>query len=287
MPSNSQRREGAEMTKPCEDCGAWEAAYAAQGFDAVVGRLCRGLLHNLNGVIQAFALQADLMELMFPKAEALLAELESRVAPEAAGAQLEALRALLRGRADLIGPAQDKVREGQEILRRATSLAAFSASLRQGMVTLNDLVRSGLTFLDGSPFFKHNVTKELRLAPDLPPLAGMQTEIFQVLTIMLENAMEAMQESDGPARLTIETALGQDGYLLVVEHGGPGLAAIDCEQVFTPFFTTRPGHAGLGLYLARRLAMAMGGIVSCESRPGLSRFCCRLPVPSGATEGAA
>lgn len=275
------------MTEPFEDRESWEAAYVAQSFDAAVGRLCRGLLHNLNGVVQAFAMQVDLMEIMFPRAEALLAEVESSlVVPEAAGVQLAALRDLLRSRADFVGPAQDKVREGQEILRRVTSLAAFSASLRQGRVTLNDLVQSGLTFLAGSPFCKHNVAKELRLAPDLPPLAGMQAEIFQVLTILLENALEAMQDWDGPARLTIDTVLDQAGYLLAVENVGLGLAATDCERVFAPFFTTRSGHAGLGLHLARRLLTAMGGTISCESQPGLARFCCRFPVPIAAAAGA-
>jgi signal transduction histidine kinase len=274
------------MTEPSHDRECWEAAYANQSFDAAVGRLCRGLLHNLNGVIQAFSMQGDLLELMFPKAEALLAEMESRVAPEAVGARIAALRDLLRSRAELVGPAQEKVREGQEILRRVSSLAAFSTALKQGRFTLNDLVRANVDFLAASPFFKHKVEKELRLAPDLPPLAGGQAEIFQVLTILLENALEAMQESDGPARLIIDTALDSDGYLLAVEHAGAGLAATDCALVFTPFFTTRADHAGLGLYLARKLITAMGGSISCESRPGLTRFSCRFPVPAGAAEGA-
>lgn len=274
------------MMERSDDSGSWEAAYAKQSFDAAVGRLCSGLLHNLNGVIQAFAMQGDLLELMFPKAEALLAEVESRVAPEAAGAQIAALRDLLRGRADLIGPAQGKVREGQEILRRVSSLVAFRTALKQGRVTLNDLVRSGVEFLAASTFFKHQVTKELRLAPDLQPLAGWQTEIFQLLTILLENAIEAMQEGEGPFRLIIETVLDSEGYLLAVENAGSGLAATDCERVFAPFFTTRPDHAGLGLYLAQRLVTSMGGSISCESRPGLTRFSCRFPVLIGVAEGA-
>jgi len=120
----------------------------------------------------------------------------------------------------------------------------------------------------------------------LPPLTGGQAEIFQVLTILLENALEAMQEWDGSARLTIDTALEQAGYLLAVENAGPGIAAADCERLFAPFFTTRPGHVGLGLHLARGLVTSMGGTLSCDSQPGFARFCCRFPVPVGAAEGA-
>jgi signal transduction histidine kinase len=77
---------------------------------------------------------------------------------------------------------------------------------------------------------------------------------------------------------------------LEVEDEGPGIPPQDLPHVFEPFFRSsearrvgRPG-VGLGLAVARRIAMALGGTLTATSAPGQgSRFTLRLPrAPDGA-----
>jgi signal transduction histidine kinase len=67
----------------------------------------------------------------------------------------------------------------------------------------------------------------------------------------------------------------------VVADQGKGIAPEDQERIFAKFERvdpTEPGGSGLGLYIARRLARAMGGDIAVESAPGEgSRFTLTLP----------
>jgi signal transduction histidine kinase len=70
---------------------------------------------------------------------------------------------------------------------------------------------------------------------------------------------------------------------LITRTGAPsracrGLPAIDPEQVFTPFFTTKAGGSGIGLTLARRIAFAHGGLLmAAANSPQGTVFSLNLP----------
>jgi signal transduction histidine kinase len=63
-----------------------------------------------------------------------------------------------------------------------------------------------------------------------------------------------------------------------VADNGPGLTHAAREQLFVPFFTTKAGGSGIGLSLARRIALYHGGQVSVRSTPQGSVF--RLSLPA-------
>ena len=71
---------------------------------------------------------------------------------------------------------------------------------------------------------------------------------------------------------------GEDGAEITVEDNGPGLSAADAEAAFTPFFTTKATGSGVGLTLARQIALAHGGRIEHEPRaPHGAVFRLRLP----------
>jgi signal transduction histidine kinase len=78
----------------------------------------------------------------------------------------------------------------------------------------------------------------------------------------------------------IEMTVRRDGRLAILEvwDRGPGLA-LDAEQAFGPYVTTRPEGTGLGLPIVRALARANGGEVSLTSRAG-GGCVARLVVPT-------
>jgi two-component system sensor histidine kinase PilS (NtrC family) len=99
--------------------------------------------------------------------------------------------------------------------------------------------------------------------------AGSGAQLDRVLAGVVDNALGAMQEG---GKLTCELCeVERDGRpmaRLSVRDTGPGLTPEVAQRVFEPFFTTRYGHAGLGLAVARRLCEAWGGQIHLESAPG-------------------
>jgi signal transduction histidine kinase len=110
--------------------------------------------------------------------------------------------------------------------------------------------------------------------------------------VMLGEAMNVLVDNAcrySPAGCPITISLSDEGGSARVEVAdrGPGIAAADLPQVFTPFFRTtealkanRQG-VGLGLSIARRLIEALGGELGVSSELGVgSRFVVTLPIES-------
>jgi len=66
---------------------------------------------------------------------------------------------------------------------------------------------------------------------------------------------------------------------LEFRDNGPGIPEEILPQVFTPFFTTKPGGTGIGLTLVRKIVVMSGGSIIIDSEPGQgARVKLRLPL---------
>ena len=104
--------------------------------------------------------------------------------------------------------------------------------------------------------------------------------VEQAVLNLLKNALEAVAgRPGGRVRLTC----GRENGLvsICVIDNGPGLTPAQAEAVFTPFFTAKPGGSGIGLSLARQVALAHGGrLEHAPAARGGATFRLLLPAAS-------
>ncbi len=100
-------------------------------------------------------------------------------------------------------------------------------------------------------------------------------QIEQALINLVKNAVEATG-TDGAVCVRWQVT---DGELVAeVEDDGPGLAHTD--NLWVPFFTTKPGGAGIGLVLSREIVENHGGRISLENRVGARGCVARVRLPA-------
>ncbi|MGO9339254.1 MAG: sensor histidine kinase [Terracidiphilus sp.] len=118
-------------------------------------------------------------------------------------------------------------------------------------------------------------------APDLPRISAYGSELNQVWTALIENALEAIAEtSEEEGELRISASLEADMLLVEIQDSGPGIRPELQDRIFEPFFTTKPPGQGLGLGLdnAMRIVRKHRGHLSVRSEPGNTCFRVRLPL---------
>lgn len=184
---------------------------------------------------------------------------------------------------------EEDLRAGLEIIEgRADSLGRFIAGYAQlarlprperGLVELEPLARR-LTGLDFTPALLRGPDGEDR-RPERVPMILIQSpaislsadpaQIEQVLINLLKNAVEATAirhlETGGTVReVRLSWTASGGSVRLRIEDGGPGID--NPENLFVPFFTTKPGGSGIGLVLCRQIIENHGGSLTLSNLEG-------------------
>jgi signal transduction histidine kinase len=122
-----------------------------------------------------------------------------------------------------------------------------------------------------------HVRVERDYAPDLPHIHAYGSELNQVWTELIANALDAMEDH---GTLSLKTSRFGEMVLVEVWNDGPGIPAEDLNRIFEPFFTTKqPGKGiGLGLDTVQRIIQKHAGSVTVESKEGATCFQVRVPI---------
>jgi C4-dicarboxylate-specific signal transduction histidine kinase len=125
---------------------------------------------------------------------------------------------------------------------------------------INAIVRESLDLTD-TQIEDNCVTVQLCLADALPLTQADPTLLVQVVVNLVQNAIDSLQSSAPTQRaLTVSTGIHTDGSILVsVSDQGQGLAERIGDELYRPFFTTKPRGLGLGLSICRSVVEAHGG----------------------------
>ncbi len=222
-----------------------------------MGELAAGLAHEINQPLGAIANYA----------EGCLAQLgnpSSELANELRGPLERILQAALRGGA---------------IIRRARRFSQLKPQPRSNE-NLNDLVTSV------EPLFRmearrRGIDLSVVCDPQLPSLPVDSVQIQQVLTNLIQNAFDALEETPRYRRRVRITTSSQpfQSVSVSIADTGPGIPDDQAGKIFEPFFTTRPDGTGMGLAIVRGIVESHGGTILVENNgDGGATITVRLPL---------
>jgi signal transduction histidine kinase len=124
---------------------------------------------------------------------------------------------------------------------------------------------------------KKNIAVTRDYAESLPVIKAYGSELNQVWTNLIVNAVDAMSEG---GTLKVRTKREPTDIMVEIRDNGAGIPASLRSRIFEPFFTTKPvgEGTGLGLDTVARIIRKHRGNVRFESKPGDTCFQVRLPL---------
>ena len=180
---------------------------------------------------------------------------------------------------DLLLQEPPDVTEVQSIL---TDIVAADRRAGEVIERLRALLKPGHIFLQALPLngvieeVLHLINADLigrgvhvvrDLDPNLPPIAGDRIQLQQLVLNLILNGADAMAaNAPGARRLLVQTKRHQERVRISVQDEGCGLSP-NVEQLFQPFYTTKPQGLGMGLAICRAIADAHRGRLWAEPHP--------------------
>jgi signal transduction histidine kinase len=212
--------------------------YQAERLRAL-GELASGLAHDLSNSLNAAMLRLD----------AVRHKADPKLHPD-----IDAVIRSLTTAAERVKGVRNFVRDGRD--DRSTSIDL--AALVKQAIEMVEVVMKPPTLFGG------RIRIECALPDSLPPVSAVATELQHVIANLLLNARDAMLEG-GTVAITANVTAGR--IELSVADEGPGIAEENLDQIFSPFFTTKPTGSGLGLSMAKDVMTRIGGEISAQNRP--------------------
>jgi PAS domain S-box-containing protein len=206
--------------------------------------------------------------------------------------------------ADTVPPDSPAAGHAQEILQETTRVATIVRNLLQfarqekqthSPARLADIIEQTLS-LFRAVLRRDQITLDVDVPADVPPLKCRSQQLQQVLMNLLTNARDALNarypghHADKTIAVTVRpfAHAGRRWLRLTVADRGTGIPPAIQTRIFDPFFTTKPRDqgTGLGLAISHGIVKDHHGRLHFETTPGQgTRFHLDLPVDNGWTLG--
>ncbi len=250
-----------------------------------VNEMATGLAHELNQPLQAICLQADAAaQLCIDGLAATASEANSHDRSSGFDFATE-LRNALSEIADQAERASRIIRSVRELVRRKEP--------RREAVTIASLIDTILPICELYAA-RAGIELAVRVPATLPQFRVDPVQIEQVLVNLIQNAVEAMEQSINNPRVieicaSTTSQVSQPGDTVTrclkvsVRDYGVGLPDSTASRVFDSFYTTRPDGVGLGLAICRTIVEDHGGRISAVAADPGAEFSFTIPIDHSAT----
>jgi signal transduction histidine kinase len=162
-----------------------------------------------------------------------------------------------------------------EIVKAMKSYAYLDQAPVQS-VDIHDGLNDTLVMLKG--YLKNGIQLRRDFAQNLPCIEAYGSELNQVWTNIIDNALNAIKEN---GELILKTYRENNWAVVEINDNGPGIPEDIQTKIFDPFFTTKPPGegTGLGLYVSHNIIVNKHkGQISVHSEQGRTRFTVKLPL---------
>ena len=171
-------------------------------------------------------------------------------------------------------------------LVRAVKEYSFMDQAPLQEIDVHSGIENTLTIL-AYKFRKNNICVEKEFDPTLPSICAYGSELNQVWTNLLDNAVDALEAKEGKRKVVITTSHCTDSVSIEIRDNGSGIPDELKTQIFEPFFTTKGvgKGTGLGLDIAyRTVVVRHGGDIKVASDANGTCFMVCLPIAPLKTE---
>jgi signal transduction histidine kinase len=137
-------------------------------------------------------------------------------------------------------------------------------------------IENTLTLL-GFKLREKNIEVRKEFSTDLPDIPAYVSELNQVWTNLMDNAIYALGKN---GIITIKTSYDDKNVYVSISDNGPGIPHQIISRIFEPFFTTKKvgEGTGIGLDIVNRVVKNHNGEIKVDSEPGRTEFSICLPI---------
>ena len=254
---------------------AWEKAYLALYRYGHIGRVFKGTVHNLNGVVQAFSMQTELFELMFSKFRTQLTPLFDEPLSASATEALNTVLKLVAKREKMLIPMADKIAYSQDIIKTTENIC--QRPLEGESLSLQFLLENVIGFYQSDMYFKHKVAVTTELQSNFI-VDSFCAELGLVFQNMIQNSVTALvlNNFDHPM-MSIKCDENETHILVHIRDNGGGVDPLVRDTLFDPFVSTIEDQSGLGLYFCKQICETIGCSIHYEMDADWTDFIVSIP----------
>jgi PAS domain S-box-containing protein len=225
----------------------------------VLGTLGAGLAHELNNPLASVSLEAEYIQETLTHIKKLK--------------NLKSLKAAINS--ILLG-----VERMNRVIEHLMVYSRKEESADRELLSVNSIIEDSFLFLD-KQLKNRGIKVQLKIDQDLN-IYGRKMDMESVIHNLLTNSRDAFLNLKKPNKhIRMNVSMTEDNWMLLdYQDNAGGIHPDILDRVFDPFFTTKAEGegTGLGLAITKKIIVEMGGVITCDSKNGVTQFRIRLPL---------